>query len=146
MDLRLFFHHMRPSHALSVYAERKLAVLAEKFGASLLGVQMTMEAPEAGFKASALVHGPGYTTSFDALDQISMKGAIDQLEAKIDGALARRKDRRLASRRAEIAARKERAQKAPGGDAAAPEAIDAADVIALDRARRRRATPPHLSH
>ena len=135
MEFRIFFRHMDSSLAVYAYAEARLATLADKFGPHLQGLNLTVDATDDGFDASAQVTGPGYATHFAAHDGVSLHAAIDALEDKIGSALARRKNRHLAVRHRDGIAVIGGA--APSAPSAPEESVDAAEILAFERARRR---------
>lgn len=133
MQFRAYFKHMPTSMATYAYAEQKIGKQIDKHSLRVLEAHVTFWVEHNEFRVSChIVADGGIDLAITAQDPISMNAAIDNLEEKIEGAIRRAKGklRRYLLRPIETA------REAPGDLPA--DAIDAADIVKLERAKQRR--------
>lgn len=137
MDLRTHFRHMDTSMPLYLFAEKKIADRLQKYEFLVVDAQVTFAVEHGEHSATCHLHlGDGAEIHAAGRNEQSMYAAVDQLTDRLDGCLRRHKEK-LHSHRAPSPTLAMVAPTEAGDDLAAADAVDAAEVLSYEAARRR---------
>lgn len=136
MEFRAYFKHMQSSLPLYAYAEKKLGDRIAKYVRDPIEAHVTFSKGTDCYVSCQVVAGQGFSLTVEHSDPETMYSCIDVLADKLDRRLRRQKEkiRSHKVRREPVHLDLYRVQAAPMPSA---EAIDAAEVIRFEEARKR---------